>query len=130
MGGCMTSVTVYQTTCRRPGLVVDVPRDKNITAEVLESLNIPKGVRRVLFKTLNTDRGLMYKKEFDTSYVGFTDDGARWLVENTDIKLVGTDYLPIAAYDNLISAHLILLESTDIVVVEAVKLDNVPAGIY
>lgn len=31
----------------------------------------------------------MYKTEFDTSYVGFTEDGARWLVENTEIKLVG-----------------------------------------
>ncbi|KAJ4716264.1 kynurenine formamidase-like [Melia azedarach] len=113
-----------------PGMVVDVPRDKNITAEVLESLNIAKGVRRVLFRTLNTDRGLMYKKEFDTSYVGFTEEGARWLVENTDIRLVGTDYLPIAAYDHLLSAHLVLLESTEIVVVEAVKLDHVPAGIY
>lgn len=31
----------------------------------------------------------MYKKEYDTSYTGFMKDGARWLVENTDIKLVG-----------------------------------------
>lgn len=31
----------------------------------------------------------MFKKEFDTSYVGFMEDGAKWLVENTDIKLVG-----------------------------------------
>ncbi|KAF6142390.1 hypothetical protein GIB67_033817 [Kingdonia uniflora] len=59
-------------------------------AEVMKSLNIPKGVRRVLFRTLNTDRGLMWKKEFDTSYVGFMKDGAKWLVENTDIKLVDT----------------------------------------
>lgn len=31
----------------------------------------------------------MFKKKFDTSYVGFMKDGAKWLVENTDIKLVG-----------------------------------------
>lgn len=31
----------------------------------------------------------MFQKEFDTSYVGFMVDGANWLVENTDIKLVG-----------------------------------------
>jgi len=31
----------------------------------------------------------MFQKEFDASYVGFTVDGAKWLVENTDIKLVG-----------------------------------------
>ncbi|KAK9183025.1 hypothetical protein WN944_026174 [Citrus x changshan-huyou] len=113
-----------------PGLLVDVPRDKNISAEVLKSLNIAKGVRRVLFRTLNTDRRLMYKTEFDTSYVGFTEDGARWLVENTEIKLVGTDYLPIAAFDDVLKGHYALLESTEIVVVEALKLDDVPAGIY
>jgi kynurenine formamidase len=55
----------------------------------MASLHIPKGVRRVLFRTLNTDRKLMWKKEFDTSYVGFMKDGAQWLVDNTDIKLVG-----------------------------------------
>lgn len=32
----------------------------------------------------------MWKKEFDTSYVGFTNDGSQWLVDNTDIKLIGT----------------------------------------
>ncbi|KAI5381557.1 variant 2, Cyclase-like protein 2 [Lathyrus oleraceus] len=72
-----------------PALLVDVPRNSNITAEVLKSLNIPRGVKRVLFRTLNTDRRLMFQKEFDSNYVGFTVDGAKWLVENTDIKLVG-----------------------------------------
>jgi len=31
----------------------------------------------------------MFKNQFDTSFVGFTQDGAKWLVENTDIKLIG-----------------------------------------
>ncbi|KAL5562438.1 hypothetical protein UlMin_032185 [Ulmus minor] len=113
-----------------PGLLVDVPRDKNITAEVMKSLNIPKGVRRVLFRTLNTDRRLMFKKEFDTSYVGFMRDGAKWLVENTDIKLVGIDYLSVAAYDDLIPSHLELLEGREIILVESLKLDDVKPGIY
>ncbi|XP_059447317.1 cyclase-like protein 2 [Corylus avellana] len=113
-----------------PALLVDVPRDNNITAEVMKSLNIPKGVRRVLFRTLNTDRRLMFKKESDLSYVGFMEDGARWLVENTDIKLVGIDYLSAAAYDDLATAHFVFLESREIILVEALKLDDVPAGIY
>ncbi|KAL8508006.1 hypothetical protein ACS0TY_018532 [Phlomoides rotata] len=58
-------------------LFVDIPRDKNITAQVMKSLHIPKGVKRVLFRTLNTDRRLMYKKEFDTSFVGFMTDGTQ-----------------------------------------------------
>jgi hypothetical protein len=31
----------------------------------------------------------MWKPAGDLSYVGFTEDGAQWLVDNTDIKLVG-----------------------------------------
>lgn len=111
-------------------LLVDVPRDKNITAEVMKSLNIPRGVSRVLFRTLNTDRRLMFKKEFDTSYVGFKEDGAKWLVENTDIKLVGIDYLSVASYDHSVQSHLVFLESREIILVEGLKLDDVPAGIY
>ncbi|KAL6209833.1 hypothetical protein ACLB2K_020772 [Fragaria x ananassa] len=75
-----------------PALVVDVPRNKNITAEVMEALNIPKGCvvcsSEPLIPTakyfLNyIFRKLMLKKEFDTSAVGFMEDGAKWLVDNT-----------------------------------------------
>ncbi|KAM3275992.1 hypothetical protein ACQJBY_044394 [Aegilops geniculata] len=113
-----------------PALLVDVPRDENITAKTMESLHISKGVRRVLFRTLNTDRNLMWKKEFDTSYVGFMKDGAQWLVDNTDIKLVGIDYLSVAASDDLIPSHLVLLENRDIILVEGLKLENIIPGIY
>ncbi|KAK3195877.1 hypothetical protein Dsin_027187 [Dipteronia sinensis] len=113
-----------------PALLVDVPRDKNITADVMESLHVPRGVRRVLFRTLNTDRKLMFKEEFDSSYVGFMKDGARWLVENTDIKLVGIDYLSAAAFDDLVPAHIAFHENREVILVEALKLDDVPAGIY
>ncbi|CAN1276703.1 Cyclase-like protein 2 [Linum perenne] len=111
-------------------LLVDVPRDTNLTAEAMKSLNIPKGVRRVIFRTLNTDRKLMYKKEFDSSYVGFTADGAKWVVENTDIKLVGLDYLSIANFDDADPTHLTFLKNREIILVEALKLDNVEAGLY
>lgn len=81
-------------------------------------------------------RRLMYKKEFDASYVGFMKDGAQWLVDNTDIKLVGKcyldismqcfrvitwfthliiilgiDYLSVAAHDDVITSHLVFLKS-------------------
>ncbi|RYR37248.1 hypothetical protein Ahy_A09g042167 isoform C [Arachis hypogaea] len=107
-----------------PALLIDVPRHSNITAQVMKSLNIPRGVNRVLFRTLNTDRRLMYQKECDLSYVGFTVDGAQWLVDNTDIKLV------VAAYDHLVGSHLVFLKDREIIPVEALKLDDIPAGLY
>ena len=100
------------------------------SAQVMKSLNIPRGVIRVLFRTLNTDRRLMFQKEWDSSYVGFTADGAKWLVENTDIKLVGIDYLSVASYDYLIPSHLVFLKDREIILVEGLKLDDVPAGLY
>ncbi|KAI3911873.1 hypothetical protein MKW92_026134 [Papaver armeniacum] len=113
-----------------PVLLVDVPRNMNITAEAMESLNIPRGVRRVIFRTLNTDRLLMYKSHFDTSYVGFTQDGAQWLKDHTDIKMVGVDYLSVASWDDNVSAHLVFLEGRDIIIVEGLKLDGIDAGLY
>ncbi|GAA0155160.1 cyclase [Lithospermum erythrorhizon] len=113
-----------------PGLLIDVPRDKNLTAKVMKSLNIPRGIQRVIFRTSNTDRKLMWKKEFDLSYSGFMKDGAQWLVDNTDIKLVGIDYLSVAAFDDLVPAHLVFLKSREIILVEGLKLDNVQPGLY
>ncbi|XP_057990872.1 cyclase-like protein 2 [Hevea brasiliensis] len=72
----------------------------------------------------------MFKNQFDTSYVGFTKNGAQWLVENTDIKMVGIDYLSVAAWTDLIPSHLVFLKSREIILVEALKLDNVQPGIY
>ena len=34
-------------------------------------------------------RSLMHKKKFASDFTGFKKDGAQWLVDNTDIKLVG-----------------------------------------
>ncbi|VFR00739.1 unnamed protein product [Cuscuta campestris] len=60
-------------------VIVETALNKNITR--MKGLAIPRGVNRVVFKTLNTDKKLMAKGEFDSSYTGFT-------VDNTDVKLV------------------------------------------
>ncbi|KAK4724322.1 hypothetical protein R3W88_027101 [Solanum pinnatisectum] len=131
-------------------LVVDTPRDKNITdmflifgiisclptylfsSDIKRSLNIPRGVKRVLFRTLNTDRRLMYKKEFESSYAAFTSDGAEYLVQNTDIKLIGVDYLSVAINpkEELVKVHQLLLDPKDIIPVEGLNLDDAVPGVY
>ncbi|KAH0673769.1 hypothetical protein KY290_026003 [Solanum tuberosum] len=125
-------VSLHLQTLNGPVLVVDTPRNKNITAEVMRSLNIPRGVKRVLFQTSNTDRRLMYKKEFDSSYSAFTSDGAEYLAQNTDIKLVGVDYLSVAISpkDELLKVHQHLLNSKDIIPVEGLNLDDAVPGVY
>ncbi|MBA0815616.1 hypothetical protein Gohar_000376, partial [Gossypium harknessii] len=96
----------------------------------VQSLNIPRGVHRVLFKTLNTDRRLMHRREFASDFTGFKKDGAQWLVDNTDIKLVGIDYLSISAYVDAAPTHHILLKSREIVIVEGLNLDGIKPGKY
>ncbi|PPD78054.1 hypothetical protein GOBAR_DD25017 [Gossypium barbadense] len=166
--------TLSLQTLTGPVLVVDVPRNKNITVitgliikpcllviirdafefwllnmlenhvdnmkraqgrlsmpeQAEESLNIPRGVHRVLFKTLNTDRRLMHRREFASDFTGFKKDGAQWLVDNTDIKLVGIDYLSISAYVDAAPTHHILLKSREIVIVEGLNLDGIKPGKY
>ena len=46
----------------------------------------------------------MWRKEFDSTYVGFMKDGAQWLVDNTDIKLVGE--LKFCTYSALTHYHV------------------------
>ncbi|KAH8935047.1 hypothetical protein BDL97_17G010100 [Sphagnum fallax] len=101
-----------------PVLLVDAPRDTNLTVQVLASLHIPPGVERIIFRTLNTD-----------SYVGLTTDGAEWIVTQTKIRFIGIDYLPIAAYINLVSAHQVLLKKK-LILVEGLNLDDVDMGLY
>jgi hypothetical protein len=55
--------------------------------DVTFKVGILSSCKYIEFVTL--DRHLMWRREFDTSYVGFMKDGAQWLVDNTDIKFVG-----------------------------------------
>ncbi|KAL5077955.1 hypothetical protein RYX36_016939, partial [Vicia faba] len=48
-------------------------RDNNITAEVVKSLYISKGARRVFFRTLILT-GSLFKMDFDACYVGFVEE--------------------------------------------------------
>lgn len=129
---CLGVDTLDLETLIGPALLVDVPRDKNITAEVMQQLRIPRGVKRVLFRTSNTDRQLMWKP-FESNYTGFTVDGAEWLVKNTDIKLIGIDYLSVAIgsrAEQVVPPHVVLLKNRDIIPVEALNLYGIPAGEY
>ena len=68
-------------------LVMDVGDVPIINADVLRGLHIPPHVERVLFKTRNTARRLMYQTPFDTSYVALDDSGALYIVEHTKLKV-------------------------------------------
>ncbi|XP_027063081.1 cyclase-like protein 2 [Coffea arabica] len=111
-------------------LVVETPKDKNITSEVMQSLQIPPGTNRVIFKTANTDNRLMDTGFFVPNYTGFTATGADWLVKNTNITFVGIDYMSVAVIDEIVPVHITLLTSHKIIPVENLKLDGIAPGNY
>nr|QOL01214.1 putative extracellular protein TR9_022 [Trebouxia lynnae] len=111
-----------------PALVVEVPHDRNITAEVLSTLSIPSGTERLLFKTVSSAKKLMYHTPFLTNYTALTETGSDWVVQH-GIKFVGIDYVSIATYEELTAAHQSLMR-VGTGIVEGLDLSHVEPGLY
>ncbi len=99
-----------------------------ITAEVLEKADIPKDAIRLLFRTRNSELWRRGGSGFQTDFVAVSEDGARWLVER-GVKLVGVDYLSVAAYSQPVPTHRALL-AAGVIVVEGLDLSRVEPGAY
>lgn len=111
-----------------PAFVAYLPKVKEITAKDLSALKLPKGVKRILFKTSNSLLWEKKVKKFKQDYVGLTADAASWLVKR-DIKLVGIDYLSVAKFSEAVAVHKILL-GNNIYIVESLNLVGVKPGNY
>lgn len=57
----------------------------------------------------------MHKKPFIADYTSMTVDGAEWVVNKSDIQLVGIDYTSIAIYEDLKGPHLTLLPNVSLI---------------
>lgn len=108
--------------------VLHLPDIDVITAAVLEEAQIPPRTRRVLFKTRNSELWAGGETDFQTNFVGLSEDGAEYLVRR-GVKLVGMDYLSIAPFKESRPTHERLLEA-GVVVVEGLNLTDVDQGRY
>ncbi|HHU55591.1 MAG TPA: cyclase family protein [Acholeplasmataceae bacterium] len=77
----------------------------------------------VLLKTKNS-----FNESFDFNFVYLDEEGARYL-KSLNIKGVGIDALGIERNQENHPTHKILL-SNNIIIIEGLKLDNVPEGKY
>ncbi len=112
-----------------PAQVVHLPDKVDlITAGVIKSAGIKDGTTRVLFKTRNSAYWLKPVQTFEKDFVAVSPDGAEALV-SMGIRLVGIDYLSIAPFNEGVPTHQILLKN-EMVVLEGVNLNGVPAGSY
>jgi len=111
-----------------PVTVVELPKIRAITADILEKLDLSQGITRLLFRTDNSELWRKKEKKFRKDYVGLTADAALWLVKH-GIELVGNDYLSIARYKESVEVHRILLKNK-IIILEGLDLSQVSPGIY
>lgn len=124
-----TTDTLSLDVLTGPCYVTQLPDDMDeISAEVLERVPIGAGTSRLLFGTRNSRLWAKEQKLFQKDFVSVTQDGAEWLV-NHGIKLVGVDYLSVAAFEEPDPAYKVLLKA-GVVVVEGLDLSRVPRGFY
>ena len=110
-------------------VVVEVPDAvTEITRPVLESLYLPQGSKRILFKTRNSKFWGEHSTEFHPDFVGISEDAAQFLVER-GYQLVGIDYLSISPYKRSRPTHEAFLNA-GVVILEGVDLSRVGEGYY
>lgn len=109
-----------------PAWIADTGTSKVVDAALLDSLGIPDHAARILFRTSNTSRGLMLRREFDRTYVGLDLSGAEWLARRK-VRLVGFDYLSVQAFEASDETHRTLLR-TGTVLLESLDLSRAGTG--
>ena len=109
--------------------VVDIPQDaESINATVLRAAGIRSGIKRVLFKTRNSQYWKTHPQEFQDDFVSVSLDGADYLIEQ-GMELVGIDYLSISPADDFRPVHSRLMEK-NIAIIETLDLSEAEAGFY
>ena len=104
------------------------PEVEEIGRKELEAQEWLPGIRRVLFRTRNSNHWAEGYDQFDTGFVSVSKAGAQFLVEK-GVFLVGIDYLSVASYADPAPTHRTLLEN-DVVVLEGLDLSQVQPGEY
>lgn len=105
--------------------VCEIESSESITISDLEGL--PKGCRRVLFKTSNSD--LWKDDHFHTEFVYLDPDAAAWLVER-GVALVGIDYISVDRFKSSAHPTHLRLLGSGVLAVEGLDLRGVTQGTY
>jgi arylformamidase len=100
--------------------------ETHITLADLDTLAIPSGTERVLFKTKNS--ALWELPAFSPEFIALTPDAASALVDR-GIRLVGVDYLSVAPFGDPGPTHRELL-GAGVAVLEGLDLRSIEPGPY
>ncbi|MDQ1257266.1 MAG: arylformamidase [Candidatus Hydrogenedentes bacterium] len=103
-------------------LLIDLPRVHVITENDLPDRHLPP---RVLFKTRNSDRSA--EAPFNRDFVAIELDAAERLVQD-GVRVVGVDGLSVAPFEQEDSATHHCLLSSNVLIVEGLRLKGLAAG--
>jgi arylformamidase len=110
-------------------VVAELPGRSRITPADLDSLNLPAGTKKLIFKTDNSQLWSDLSHPFYEDYCALTTEAAKW-VRDFGIHLLGIDYLSVSLFaDPPEIVHQILLEA-GMVLMEGLNLTGVPEGDY
>ncbi len=127
--GGWTIESLELSRCVGPCRVVDLTHlEGHASRADLEAAQVA-GTARLLFKTRNSNLGLMGRSEFDEGYVAISREAAEYLVE-IGVETVGVDYLSVEPFeDKEFNTHHTLL-GADVVILEGLLLTDVEPGEY
>ena len=100
-----------------------------IGAAVLEGLDLPDRLERLLLRTANSAKPDLYRTPFDADYAALTLDGAGWLAARGDIRLIGVDYLSVQRHALTTDIHRVIL-GAGIAILEGLDLRATTPGEY
>ena len=127
--GGWTMGSLELSRCVGPCRVVDLTHvEGHVSRADLEAAEVA-GTARLLFKTQNSELGLMAQQEFSEEYAAISLQAAEYLVE-IGAETVGVDYLSVEPFeDKEFNTHHTLL-GADVVILEGLVLADVEPGEY
>jgi arylformamidase len=127
--GGWTIEALELSRCVGPCRVVDLSHvEGHVSRADLEAAEVA-GTARLLFKTRNSELGLMAQQEFSEEYAAISLEAAEYLVE-IGAEMVGVDYLSVEPFeDKEFNTHHTLL-GADVVILEGLVLADVEPGEY
>jgi arylformamidase len=127
--GGWTMDALELSRCVGPCRVVDLTHiEGHVSRADLEAAEVA-GTARLLFKTRNSELGLMAQEEFSEEYAAISLEAAEYLVE-IGAETVGVDYLSVEPFeDKEFNTHHALL-GADVVILEGLMLAGVEPGEY
>lgn len=111
-----------------PAHVVHVPGVNSVQAHHLKDIETAPG-EALLFRTRNSDDGLLTGDGFTTDYAFISQEAAEACVAR-ELALVGLDWFTVDQWGNAAAPAHTLLLGAGIMLLEAAKLSAVPAGRY